>query len=138
MVVVDPAETVVEDSASVVDVVAIVVSEAIVDELAVRLVSAVVVVDSAWTVVEVSARVVLEVEYSEVAVESDAIVDELAARLVTPVVLTLEVLGRQGPGLASTPSRDRVTAKAVRREKRTILARIENKNVQTSGRHCGQ
>jgi len=105
--------------------------------------AAVVVVDSAWAVVD-SANVVVVVTPTEAIVVSDAIDDALSARSVSVVIAissvkmvvvasarvviavdTREVVkGRQGP--ASTPERNRATTAAVRLEKRTILVEWEN------------
>jgi hypothetical protein len=105
VVVVDSAWAVVVDSANVVVVVtpaeAILVSDAIDDELSARSVSVVIAVGSVKMVVVASARVVIAVESKEV------------------------VKGRQGP--ASTPEKNRATAAAVKLEKRTILVKWENK-----------
>ena len=112
--------------------------------------AAVVVVDSAWAVVVDSANAVVVVTSTEEIVVSDAIDDALSvssvsvvvavgsakmvvvasARVVTAVESEEVVKGRHGPAL--TPERNRATAAAVRLEKRTILAKWENK-AQTSG-----
>ena len=115
--------------------------------------AAVVVVDSAWAVVVGSANAVVAVTSTEAIVVSDAIDDALSVRSASVVlavgsvkmvvvasarvVIAIEseevVKGRHGP--ASTPERNRATAVAVRLEKRTILAKWENK-AQTSGQNC--